>query len=92
MQNARQTFVDGSLDHDIPMAKLEEMFNVNHFIVSQVNPHVRLALTAEEAFTGNQPTRPWPRKGVMWGIKTFLREELLHRTLQVVDLGSHPGT
>jgi TAG lipase/steryl ester hydrolase/phospholipase A2/LPA acyltransferase len=34
------TWQDGSLEFDLPMAKLSEMFNVNHFIVSQVNPHV----------------------------------------------------
>jgi len=30
---------DGSLEADLPMAQLSELFNVNHFIVSQVNPH-----------------------------------------------------
>jgi len=34
------TWQDGSLEFDLPMNKLSEMFNVNHFIVSQVNPHV----------------------------------------------------
>lgn len=34
------TWQDGSLELDLPMVKLAEMFNVNHFIVSQVNPHV----------------------------------------------------
>jgi len=31
---------DGSLEFDLPMNRLSELFNVNHFIVSQVNPHV----------------------------------------------------
>lgn len=31
---------DGSLEHDLPMRRLSEMFNVNFHIVSQVNPHV----------------------------------------------------
>ncbi|KAF3762216.1 patatin-domain-containing protein [Cryphonectria parasitica EP155] len=35
-----QKWVDGSVDNDLPMTRLAEMFNVNHFIVSQVNPHV----------------------------------------------------
>ena len=33
-------FVDGSVGSDLPMQRLTELFNVNTFIVSQVNPHV----------------------------------------------------
>ena len=35
-----QRWIDGSVDNDLPMTKLSELFNVNHFIVSQVNPHI----------------------------------------------------
>ena len=31
---------DGSVQADLPMERLRELFNVNNFIVSQVNPHV----------------------------------------------------
>eukprot|EP01084_Bolivina_argentea_P280457 479638_1 len=34
------TFSDGSLAHDLPVNKLRKLFNVNNFIVSQVNPHL----------------------------------------------------
>jgi TAG lipase/steryl ester hydrolase/phospholipase A2/LPA acyltransferase len=30
---------DGSISSDIPLQRIGEMFNVNHFIVSQANPH-----------------------------------------------------
>jgi len=33
-------FVDGSFKSDIPLTRIAELFNVNHFVVSQVNPHV----------------------------------------------------
>ena len=33
-------FVDGSVASDLPMQRIAELFNVNTFIVSQVNPHV----------------------------------------------------
>lgn len=33
-------FIDGSVSHDIPLGRLRAMMDVNHFIVSQVNPHV----------------------------------------------------
>lgn len=32
-------YTDGSVESDLPMQQLSEQFNVNHFIVSQVNPH-----------------------------------------------------
>ncbi len=32
-------FSDGSMEADLPMSQLSEMFNVNHFIISQANPH-----------------------------------------------------
>lgn len=33
------SYSDGSIENDLPMQQLSELFNVNHFIVSQVNPH-----------------------------------------------------
>lgn len=35
-----ELWVDGSLHGDLPMSRLARLHNVNHFIVSQVNPHV----------------------------------------------------
>merc|ERR1712228_170961 len=34
------TFSDGSVSHDLPMNKISQLFNVDNFIVSQVNPHL----------------------------------------------------
>lgn len=31
---------DGSLEDDLPIQSLREMFNVNYFLVSQTNPHI----------------------------------------------------
>ncbi|EXJ79338.1 hypothetical protein A1O3_08840 [Capronia epimyces CBS 606.96] len=87
MQNAQQTFVDGSLDHDIPMRKLSEMFNVNFFIVSQVNPHVRAFLEPEERFQGRQPTTPLPTRSPLQVAKGLFRREIIHRAQQIADLG-----
>lgn len=33
-------FVDGSVDNDLPITRLSEMFNVDHIIACQCNPHV----------------------------------------------------
>ena len=34
------TFVDGSVACDVPINRMSELFNINTFIVSQVNPYV----------------------------------------------------
>lgn len=39
---------DGTYTNDIPSARLTELFDCNHFIVSQVNPHVNLYLQLSE--------------------------------------------
>lgn len=47
-------FADGSIHSDLPMRRLAELFNVNHFIVSQVNPHVIpfvISDTSNDAFS-----------------------------------------
>jgi predicted acylesterase/phospholipase RssA len=36
----KSTWLDGSLKMDVPKTHLARMHNVNHFIVSQTNPHV----------------------------------------------------
>jgi len=45
-----QQWSDGSAQSDLPMQRLSEIFNVNNFIVSQVNPHVVPALKAKKLF------------------------------------------
>ncbi|KAG1468255.1 hypothetical protein G6F56_003937 [Rhizopus delemar] len=35
-----QLYIDGSVENDLPMNKLSELFNVNHFTICQLNPHV----------------------------------------------------
>lgn len=36
---AGEKWVDGTFQGDLPMKRLGRLFNINHFIVSQVNPH-----------------------------------------------------
>lgn len=35
-----ETFVDGSIEQDIPVAGLAEIFNCQFFIAAQCNPHI----------------------------------------------------
>ncbi|QPG76390.1 hypothetical protein FOA43_003779 [Brettanomyces nanus] len=38
--NPMVKFVDGSVNGDLPITRLSEMFNVNHVIACQANPHI----------------------------------------------------
>ncbi|KAF0700735.1 Aste57867_8790 [Aphanomyces stellatus] len=42
---------DGSVECDLPMERLSELFNVNHFIVSQVNIHYKF-ISGYESLSG----------------------------------------
>ncbi|KAI0169432.1 patatin-domain-containing protein [Hypoxylon sp. FL1284] len=89
-----QMWIDGSVDNDLPMTRLAEMFNVNHFIVSQVNPHVVPFLAKDDA--------PYPpenaRHQVMYKedsdwfqtITTLAKSEALHRMQFLAEIGIFP--
>lgn len=67
---------DGSLESDLPIIQLKELFSVNHFIVSQANPHIAPLLRLKElvrAYGGNFAAKV-----------TFLR--FLHYLILVVCL------
>ena len=55
--HANITFADGSMANDIPLERVKELFNVNTFIVSQVNPHVAPFVPAEKGPVLNTPFR-----------------------------------
>ncbi|XVE52418.1 hypothetical protein DITRI_Ditri02bG0120400 [Diplodiscus trichospermus] len=71
---------DGSLEVDLPMMQLKELFNVNHFIVSQANPHITPWLRLKEfvrAFGGNFAAK----------LAHLTEMEVKHRCSQMLELG-----
>ncbi|XP_043692340.1 triacylglycerol lipase SDP1-like [Telopea speciosissima] len=71
---------DGSLESDLPMMQLKELFNVNHFIVSQANPHISPLLRLKEivrAYGGNFAAK----------LAQLAEMEVKHRCNQVLELG-----
>ncbi|KAL8489411.1 hypothetical protein ACS0TY_025352 [Phlomoides rotata] len=71
---------DGSLEIDLPMMQLKELFNVNHFIVSQANPHIAPLLRLKEivrAYGGNFAAK----------LAHLVEMEVKHRCTQVMELG-----
>ncbi|GAU29594.1 hypothetical protein TSUD_164420 [Trifolium subterraneum] len=71
---------DGSLEIDLPMMQLKELFNVNHFIVSQANPHIAPLLRLKEfvrAYGGNFAAK----------LAHLVEMEVKHRCNQILELG-----
>ncbi|CUS08251.1 unnamed protein product [Tuber aestivum] len=89
-----QRWIDGSVDNDLPMSRLSEMFNVNHFIVSQVNPHVVPFLTKDPPSSPSPSfiTAPTPESTSTWGTKilALAHTETLHRLNILSELGIFP--
>jgi TAG lipase/steryl ester hydrolase/phospholipase A2/LPA acyltransferase len=69
---------DGSLENDLPMKELSELFNVNYFLVSQTNPHIVPILRAKKWFASLGPFCATAAQ--------FLESEWRHRCRQVLDL------
>ncbi|RHZ62782.1 putative Patatin family phospholipase [Aspergillus thermomutatus] len=82
-------YIDGSVDGDLPMTRLSEMFNVNHFIVSQVNPHVVPFLPKDDGPScGTTQTSSSP--SWLHTVTHLAKEEILHRLTVLSDLGVFP--
>ena len=90
-----QRWIDGSVDNDIPMTRLAEMFNVNHFIVSQVNPHVVPFLIKDEEAVGEDLGRSNDTilPGPTWfnNVSRLAKSEALHRMHVLADMGIFPN-
>ncbi|KAG2163036.1 hypothetical protein VTO58DRAFT_110493 [Aureobasidium pullulans] len=91
-----QRWIDGSVDNDLPMTRLAEMFNVNHFIVSQVNPHVVPFLERDDEIAnfGSQTSRFSLAAGPGWlrSVANLAKGEALHRMHVLAELGVLPTT
>ncbi len=49
------SWIDGSVHHDVPKTHINRMHNVNHYIVSQANPHVVPFMQSEHGDRGVLP-------------------------------------
>ena len=82
-------YIDGSVDGDLPMNRLSEMFNVNHFIVSQVNPHVVPFLPKDDGPDQSvQASFTAPRW--LLAMTHLAKDEILHRMTVMSELGIFP--
>jgi len=80
-------WVDGSVHEDIPKERVNRLHNVNHYIVSQTNPHVLPFLSDDMDEKGLLPfIQDVAIKGPMVQIEHFL--ELVHQHFELPGLGS----
>jgi TAG lipase/steryl ester hydrolase/phospholipase A2/LPA acyltransferase len=89
-----QRWIDGSVDNDLPMTRLAEMFNVNHFIVSQVNPHVVPFLAKDDAAISRDSQITSSGAGTtdwLFTVTNLAKGEALHRMQVLADLGIFPN-
>jgi len=64
-------FRDGSMEQDLPMQQLSEMFNVNHFIISQANPHAVMFAS----YSHLESIWSTPLTGLVNSILIFLKDQ-----------------
>lgn len=72
-------WIDGSLEGDIPLQRLSELFNVNHFIVSQVNPHIYIS------------SKIWPNCTLLARLFSIVHTEFNYRLTQLIEAGIMPN-
>lgn len=76
-------FLDGSMEADLPMQQLSEMFNINHFIISQANPH---AVMFSSLGLGELTVWTNPIIGNLQGILFFLKNQIKAWASNIVQL------
>jgi TAG lipase/steryl ester hydrolase/phospholipase A2/LPA acyltransferase len=85
-ENIMTRYIDGSVGGDLPMQRMSELFNVNTFIVSQVNPHVVPFLSVD----GGGILESRTRKRLSMTVKAVIGNEVKHFITQMTTLGLIP--
>lgn len=75
-------FRDGSMEQDLPMQQLSEMFNVNHFIISQANPHAVMFAS----YSHLKSIWSTPLTGLVNSILIFLKDQCRSWLSHVVEM------
>jgi Predicted esterase of the alpha-beta hydrolase superfamily len=73
-------YVDGSMDNDLPITRLSEMFNVDHIIAVQVNPHVVPVLKVSVSSVGGEVENRFNTKikNLLNNVYDFVSCEVIH--------------
>lgn len=83
-------YVDGSVENDLPISRLLEMFNVDHIIAVQVNPHVAPILKFSVSNIGGEVENELSNrfKSMLNNVYDFVSCETVHylQILNEVDI------
>ncbi|KAL3237560.1 triacylglycerol lipase [Nakaseomyces bracarensis] len=87
--SASVKFVDGSVDNDLPISRLSEMFNIDHIIACQVNIHVFPFLKLSVSCVGGEIEDEFSArfKQNLSSVYKFMSNELIH----LFEVGSELG-
>lgn len=85
-ENAKIRYIDGTIGGDLPMQRMSELFNVNTFIVSQVNPYVVPFLSVD----GGGILESKIRKKLSMTVKAMIGNEIRHVITQLSTIGLLP--
>ncbi|CEP60752.1 uncharacterized protein LALA0_S01e18140g [Lachancea lanzarotensis] len=82
-------FVDGSVDNDLPISRLSEMFNVDHIIACQVNLHVFPILKMSVSCVGGEIEDEFSARfrQNLSSVYNFVSNEIIHVLEIVTELG-----
>lgn len=87
--NSSVKFVDGSVENDLPIARLSEMFNIDHIIACQVNFHVFPFLKFSVNCVGGEVQNEFSArfKKHLNNLYDFVTDEVVH----YLEVGSELG-
>lgn len=87
--SASVKFVDGSVDNDLPISRLSEMFNVDHIIACQVNVHVFPFLKLSLSCVGGDIEDEFSArlKQNLTNVYNFMANEAIHILELACELG-----
>lgn len=82
-------FMDGSVDNDLPISRLSEMFNIDHIIACQVNVHVYPFLKLSVSCVGGELQNETSArvKQHITGFCNYFSDELVHYLEILSELG-----
>ncbi|CAI4731060.1 BGP_1a_G0049720.mRNA.1.CDS.1 [Saccharomyces cerevisiae] len=85
-------FMDGSVDNDMPISRLSEMFNVDHIIACQVNIHVFPLLKFSNTCVGGEIEKEITARfrNQVTKIFKFFSDETIHFLDILKELEFHP--
>ncbi|CAI2022548.1 hypothetical protein SEUBUCD646_0H01320 [Saccharomyces eubayanus] len=85
-------FMDGSVDNDMPISRLSEMFNVDHIIACQVNIHVFPFLKFSNTCVGGEIEKEITArfKNQLTKIFKFVSNETIHLLDILKEVEFHP--